>query len=311
LKVACARGRKSLPTVSKEGASSKVTHAKDKLQTTSSKVAHAKDKLQTTGKRGSSKRSGVSEAEGDKLLASSSVAHAKVNLQSKRNRGSSKRRDESESEGNGFVGKLVGFYLDSPFRQMLKQSFGKKWSDLAMSYDLNKEHGHLMGMVMRMASLGKKKASSPLQDQYEIAWEFSYLGESLILGTHLSAVCTVGCQMEAKRQPTSQKHTGMKGHPRNTGKIDVLHRAMSHLVSNLSDDDCLGLAPGSGNDLSNVKAEVELALSLDEDDVEEDIDVMEWITFEDSHHNNNCYDDESILMYSPQLSTGSIDIHRV
>jgi hypothetical protein len=90
----------------------------------------------------------VNEAEVDKLGASSSIVC-----------------DESESEGDGFVGKLVGFYLDSPLGQSLKQSFGKKWSDLAMCYDLNKEHGHLMGMVMRMVSLGKRKASSPLQER--------------------------------------------------------------------------------------------------------------------------------------------------
>jgi hypothetical protein len=135
------------------------------------------------------------EVEVDKLGAASSIV-----------------RDESESEGGGFVGKLVGFYLDSPLGQSLKQSFGKKWSDLAMCYDLNKEHGHLMGTVMRMVSLGKRKASSPLLDQYEIAWEFTSLGESVIQGTHLSAACIVGCQMEAKRQPIVQKRTRTKGH---------------------------------------------------------------------------------------------------
>jgi hypothetical protein len=195
------------------------------------------------------------------------------------------------------VGKLVGFYLDSPLGKSLKQFFGKKWSDLAMCYDLNKEHGHLMGTGMRMVSLGKRKASSPLLDQYEIAWEFTSLGESLIQGTHLSAACIVGCQMETKRQPTVQKRTGTKGRPRNTGKKDVLCRAVSHLVSNFFDDDCLGSAPGSDNESSNVEAAVELDSSFDEDDLEEDIDVMEWITFNDSNHNNsNCYDDDSEVL---------------
>jgi hypothetical protein len=114
-----------------------------------------------------------------------------------------------------------------------------------------------MGTVMIMVNLEKRKASSPLQEQHEIAWEFSSLGESLIQGTHLSAACIVGCQMEAKRQPTSQKRTGMKGHPRNTGKKDVLHQTVSHLVSNFSDEDCLGLAPRSNNDYSNVEAAAE------------------------------------------------------
>jgi len=207
------------------------------------------------------------------------------------------------------VGKLVGFYFDSPFGQSLKQSFGKKWSDLAMCYDLSKEHGHLMGMDMRMVSLGKRKASSPLQDQYEIAWEFTSLGESLIQGTHLSAACIVGCQMEAKRQPTVQKCTGTKGRLRNTGKKDVLHRAVSHLVSNFSNDDYLGSAPGSDNESSNMEVAVELDLSLDEDDLEEDINVMEWITFNDSHHNNsNCYDNDSeVLNDAPDSAPGTTE----
>jgi len=92
-----------------------------------------------------------------------------------------------------------------------------------------------------------------------------------------------------------------KRSPRNTRKKDVLCRAVSHLVSNFSDDDCLGSAPGSDNESSNVEAAIELDSSFDEDDLEEDIDVMEWITFNDSNHNNSkCYvDDSEVLNDAP------------
>ena len=92
----------------------------------------------------------------------------------------------------------MGFYLDSPIGQMLKLSFGKKWTDQAVCYILNKEHRHLLGTVMRKVPQPKKKKGSQPEQQYEIAWEFTALGESAVGSSHLIGGGIVGCQVESK-----------------------------------------------------------------------------------------------------------------
>jgi predicted metalloprotease len=66
--------------------------------------------------------------------------------------------------------------LDSPYGKELKSSFGRKWSDEAVSYVVNKEYGHLVGTVMRKVDKRKRKATYGSLDDYEVAWEYTSLG---------------------------------------------------------------------------------------------------------------------------------------
>jgi len=75
-------------------------------------------------------------------------------------------------QSNEFIGKLVAFFLGSPYGKELKSSFGRKWSDEAVSYLVNKEYGHLVGTDMQKVDKWKHKATDGSLDDYEVAWEY-------------------------------------------------------------------------------------------------------------------------------------------
>jgi hypothetical protein len=104
---------------------------------------------------------------------------------------------------NEFIGKLVAFFLDSPYGKELKSSFGWKWSDEVVSYVVNKEYDHLVGTVMRKVDKWKRKSTDGGSDHYEVAWEYTSLGESIVEDSYLSSAVIVGCHIESIRQPVS------------------------------------------------------------------------------------------------------------
>ena len=193
--------------------------------------------------------------------------------------------DASQDE---FIGKLVGFYLDSPVGEELKKSFGKKWNNQAICHVLNDNHGHIIGTVMRVVNVGRsKKTYSPSEVNYEVAWEFTGLGETTVSGKHITAAVLIGCQVQSKRQPAvDSTEKCRKGRP---ARKVLLQRAVSSLNANFSDDEFVGIAPESDDEDGSNNEKV--ASSSDEEASPMDEDIVEWLTFGE----NECgqYDDTS------------------
>jgi len=72
-----------------------------------------------------------------------------------------------------------------------------------VSYVVNKEYGHLVGTVMQKVDKWKRKSTDGSSDDYEVAWEYTSLGESIVQVSYLSSAVIVGCHIESIRQPVS------------------------------------------------------------------------------------------------------------
>ncbi len=55
-------------------------------------------------------------------------------------------------------------------------SFGKKFTLDAICTELNADHGHVIGVVMRKSKVGGRRGA--ISDSYDVTWEFSALGEN-------------------------------------------------------------------------------------------------------------------------------------
>ena len=208
------------------------------------------------------------------------------------------RRQKSSARGaalasghsDEFVGKLVAFFLDSPYGKELKSSFGRKWSDEAISYLANKEHGHLVGTVMRKVVQRKRKSTDGGSEVYEVAWEYTSLGESIVEDSYLSSAVIVGCHIESIRQPVSSSG-GKKsiGRPKAKNRSEVLRRAVSGLNGNFSDDECVGHAPLSDNEsVRSIDDDNELSSSMEDEHLEdEEDDFLEWMIFGKNNEDTN------------------------
>ena len=49
----------------------------------------------------------------------------------------------------------------------------------------------------------KRKSTDGALEDYEVAWEYTSLGESIIEDSYLSSAVIVGCHIESIRQPVS------------------------------------------------------------------------------------------------------------
>ena len=89
-----------------------------------------------------------------------------------------------------FIGKAMAFSSTSSLATDLKKEVGKRWSPQAICYHLDSKMGHVVGTLMRKSrGIGKRKDGDI---NYDVAWEFSSLGEtlvpySLILEAHMVA----------------------------------------------------------------------------------------------------------------------------
>ncbi len=122
---------------------------------------------------------------------------------------------------------------------------------------------------------------------YEVAWEFTGLGETTVSGKHMTAAVLIGCQVQSKRQPAvDSTEKCRKGRP---ARKVLLQRAVSSLNANFSDDEFVGIAPESDDEDGGNNEKV--ASSSDEEASPMDEDIVEWLTFGD----NECgqYDDTS------------------
>lgn len=64
------------------------------------------------------------------------------------------------------------------------QEFGKQFPNEAICYHLDPKNGHIVGTVMRR-SRGIGSKSKEGLEKYDVAWEFSALGETAVLFTHV------------------------------------------------------------------------------------------------------------------------------
>jgi hypothetical protein len=103
-----------------------------------------------------------------------------------------RRRSSSSSSNNRvadipddeFIGKLVAFNCNRNYCKELIASFGKKFSLDAICMELNADHGHIVGVIMRKSKVvGRRSATS---DSYDVAWGFSALGETSLPGVRSS-----------------------------------------------------------------------------------------------------------------------------
>ncbi len=90
--------------------------------------------------------------------------------------GSSSDCRVADVHDNEFVGKLVAFNCHTKYSKELIASFGKKFTLDAICMELNTDHGHVVGVVMRKSKVSGRRGA--ISDSYNAAWEFSALGET-------------------------------------------------------------------------------------------------------------------------------------
>jgi len=127
-------------------------------------------------------------------------------------------------------------------------------------------------------------------DDYEVAWEYTSLGESIVEDSYLSSAVIVGCHIESIRQPVSRSG-GKKslGRPKAKNRREVLRRAVSGLKCNFSDDECVGHAPLSDNEsVQSIDDDNELSSTMEDEHLEDDNDdFLEWMIFGKSNEESN------------------------
>ncbi len=87
---------------------------------------------------------------------------------------------ESKVNDDPFIGKPVAFSTNSDVVKELKKECGKRWSGEAICYHLDNKFGHVVGVVMRKSrGIGSRRGTNG-ESTYDVAWEFSALGETLV-----------------------------------------------------------------------------------------------------------------------------------
>jgi hypothetical protein len=116
------------------------------------------------------------------------------------------RRHSSSSSSNcrvadvpddEFIGKLVAFNCNTNYCKELIASFGKKFSLHAICTELNADHGHIVGVIMRKSKFGGRRGAT--SDSYDVAWEFSALGESSLPSVVLVNASIAGSRVQQLR----------------------------------------------------------------------------------------------------------------
>jgi len=143
-----------------------------------------------------------------------------------------------------YVGHVAAFFMASPGADALVKSFGKKWTTDAICFTLDSSHGHIIGKVLRHS---KNRGSI----SYDVAWECSTFGESLVNVTLVRDACIAGRRLLALRAncPIVTNTAKRCGRPAGSSKKIELRGVLTSL-KNASDDDGYGSAPSIGSDVS-------------------------------------------------------------
>ncbi len=96
----------------------------------------------------------------------------------------SKKKREIKSSTTGsfastdpFIGKCVAFGCNTTVGVELLSDFGKNWTSDAICYHLDQTAGHIVGSVMHKSrGIGSRTKDGGMK--YDVAWEFSGLGET-------------------------------------------------------------------------------------------------------------------------------------
>jgi hypothetical protein len=169
----------------------------------------ATETLQATGRKKTATKKSAASApsrkKGAAVPAKPSRASASTTVRSKRKNQTSasvatQRRATRQKETpyvDQLLGKVVGFYCNSEIGEQLMQSFGRRMCEEAKCRELNSEHGHILGTVMRIATT---RESNKRGNSYEIAWEYTELGESVIEGAKLVDAAIIGSRIQSIRR---------------------------------------------------------------------------------------------------------------
>jgi len=162
LKLPPIAGNKS--TTSKRSAESTVGGTRKRHKSTSALAAPKRRAAKATSSTATTTAASTPKRHAAKAKSSSAATNAASTPKRRAAKATSfTAASTAASTTDELIGKLVGFYLDSPMGQSLKVSFGKKWSDQAVCFLLNEEHGHLVGTVMRAVGQSSKKKSQYLR----------------------------------------------------------------------------------------------------------------------------------------------------
>jgi Transposase IS4 len=208
------------------------------------------------------------------IPATAAAATARNKKRNSTNTQSSKRAKlsvarKTASTNDPFVGQVIGFYCNSPVGQMIIQSFGRIWTDEARNSLLDKDHGHIVGTVMRLTR-GKSKGTQ--LKSYDVAWEHTALGETAVDSTYLLDACQIGSRIERIRKDSSTRN--YRGRPRGSQKRMAITDVRAAL-GNISDEDSFGPAPDSETDsLPNCEPD-----SMNDTPSDEEEDDMYWYLF--------------------------------
>ncbi len=125
---------------------------------------------------------------------SASVATASTEVPQKKIRKTAKKSASvalNDSNVDPFIGQIVGFYCASDIGKKIIESFGDQWTEAAICKQLSKEHGHVIGKVTRKSKAEGRKKSTATQC-YDVAWEYTNLGESSVSTAYLLDASHVG-----------------------------------------------------------------------------------------------------------------------
>lgn len=90
---------------------------------------------------------------------------------------------------DNFVRQIAAFFSGSPTGEIIKRSFGNKWTNEALCFTLDATCGHIVGKVM---SQSRWQSGT---NTYDITWECTALGESSVDYSYLHDACIASCQV--------------------------------------------------------------------------------------------------------------------
>jgi len=189
---------------------------------------------------------------------STTVSEAK----GKRKETATPRASRTSNNSDEYVDKLVAFYVNSEFGRKLVQDFGKKWCCDAVTKVLEPKYGHIVGKILRKVSKRSQHR------QYEVAWEHTSLGESVVEEKYLLDGCIVAERIRSIRLSSS---TTQKKRKRRSRRLDDAERVehLRQVLQAISDDECCHPALSSDDE----------SLDGDEDDVKSNASSLaddEW-----------------------------------
>jgi hypothetical protein len=153
--------------------------------------------------------------------------------------------------------------------------FGKNWSYNARCFSLEPTEGHIVGTVIQRTKVTGRKSAPNIS--YDIAWEYTGLGESSVPHGFLLEGCQVGSRLATvRKQGNSASNDNIpndaqrvRGRQKGRKKLAIMEKFRDAL-NNASDDDSNAEAPLSDSGAS---------FDSNEDEEEHETNLTEWLIF--------------------------------